>query len=180
MTLSISLHLLMMILLSSIVSCFLMITSSTRFFHSIKTNHSMCSFVVDKFETCRKKERERESELVSENGTCSYRYTPSPPARDLLHMCCCILSFFLMRTTRKRWRSILFSLCMCLLMISCSLLKYSIDLSHTCAFIHLIKFIRYSDVVMFEKEGKKTRENWLICILNVSKSLFNRTWIDTQ
>ncbi len=88
MTLSISLHLLMMILLSSIVSCFLMITSSTRFFHSIRTNHSMCSFVVDKFETCRKKrERERESESVSENGTCSYRYTPSPPARDLLHMC---------------------------------------------------------------------------------------------
>jgi len=154
-----------MILLSSIVSCFLMITSSTRFFHSIRTNHSMCSFVVDKFETCRKKEREREreSEWVSENGTCSYRYTPSPPARDLLHMCCRILSFFLMRTTRTRRRSILFSLCMCLLMISCSLLKYSIDLSHTCAFIHLIKFIRYSDVIMFEKERKKKkRERKLI------------------
>jgi hypothetical protein len=59
LTLSISLHLLlMMILLSSIVSCFLMITSSTRArFHSIRTNHSMCSFVVDKFETCRKRER---------------------------------------------------------------------------------------------------------------------------
>jgi hypothetical protein len=78
LTLSISLHLLMMILLSSIVSCFLMITSSTRFFHSIRTNHSMCSFVVDKFETCRKKKRERE--WASENGTCSYRNTPSPPA----------------------------------------------------------------------------------------------------
>jgi hypothetical protein len=148
-----------MILLSSIVSCFLMITSSTRFFHSIRTNHSMCSFVVDKFETCRKKrERERESESVSENGTCSYRYTPSPPARDLLHMCLSYSLIFLMRTTRKRRRSILFSLCMCLLMISCSLLKYSIDLSHTCSFIHLIKFIRYSDLVMFEKERKKKRK----------------------
>lgn len=144
MTLSISLHLLlmmMMILLSSIVSCFLMITSSTRArFHSIKSNHSVCSFVVDKFETCRKKkkaneeERERAREWVSENGTCSYRHISSPPARWFAtYVLFCILWFFLMRTRRKRWRSILFSLCMCLPMISCSLLKYSIDLSYTCS-----------------------------------------------
>jgi len=121
----------------------------------------MCSFVVDKFETCRKKKRERESELVR-TALALIATHPQRLPRDLLHMCCCILSFFLMGTTRKRRRSILFSLCMCLLMISCSLLKYSIDLSHTCAFIHLIKFIRYSYAVMFNKEEEdeeKKREN---------------------
>jgi len=147
-----------MILLSSIVSCFLMITSSTRFFHSIRTNHSMCSFVVDKFETCRKKrERERVSQLVRTALALIATHPHRLPV--ICYICACrILSFFLMRTTRKRRRSILFSLCMCLLMISCSLLKYSIDLSHTCSFIHLIKFIRYSDLVMFEKERKKKRK----------------------
>lgn len=86
-----------------------------------------------------KRETERWKRKLVRTALVSYRYTPLPAAHDLLHMCRYISLIFLMRSTRKRWRSILFSLCMCLLMISSSLLKYSIDLSHTC--VHLIKFI---------------------------------------
>lgn len=64
-------------------------------FHSIKTNHSVCSFVVDKFETCRKKKKEgeRESELVRTELALIAIY-PHRLLDDLLHMCCFVFSDF--------------------------------------------------------------------------------------
>jgi len=75
-----------LILLSSIISCFLMI--HTRF-HSIKTNYSICecSLVIDKFETCRKKKNKMNQKGIS--LFLSIVYT-NWLIHDLLH----VLSFF--------------------------------------------------------------------------------------
>lgn len=145
MTLSNSVHLLlllpimmmmmMILLLSSIVSCFLMITSSTRFFHSIRSKLSMCSSLSVLISLKLVGRKKTESEWMRTALVLIVLY----PNRLIMICYICALSsvfflifFCLMRTMRTRRRSILFSLCMCLPMISSLLLKYSVDFSHTC------------------------------------------------
>lgn len=119
-------------------------------FHSIRSDHSMCSLNVDKFETCREKE----------NGTCSLLSYFLSNCRRLVicYICAVVFSHFvLMRTTRTRRRSILFSLRMCLPMISRLLLKYSVDLSHTGASMPSIELGQVSARAAFDR---RERETW--------------------
>jgi hypothetical protein len=154
LTLSISLHLLMMILLSSIVSCFLMITSSTRFFHSIRTNHSMCSFVVDKFETCRKKEGEREREWVSEweRHLLLSLHTLTAWSWFATYGLSYSLIFFNENNENASKINIILPLYVSAydLLLIAKIFYWLV--AHLC--IHLIKFIQYSLLLKFEKKKK--------------------------
>ena len=122
-------------------------------FHSIRSDHSMCSLGVDKFETCRKRERERMRTALA----LSYRALLSNCRRPVIcYICAVVFSHFvLMRTTRTRRRSILFSLRMCLPMISRLLLKYSVDLSHAGASLPSIELGQVSARAAFDR--RKTR-----------------------